>query len=268
MLGTSRLLRTLRNSNYPQDYREQMGAVVALVGRLVDIVASLMPIGIPAGDDDRQRIRNLAISIGNIRVDLLSGKIPIALELHHASQPSGGVPLLREMEKTVSLIPEVFFGAESMDELRLSAADDKRPPTFLVPDAFSNLDHLKFGLKGGLAASLCYIIYNAIAWPGISTAITTCLLTALSTVGFSRQKQILLFSGAVVGGVLFGMGAQIFIFLTSTRLLDLRFYSSQLVPWPLSLQRQALDWLILAYKSSSRSTSLIFKNSRNRSHSA
>lgn len=85
MLGTSRLLRTLRNSNYPQDYREQMGAVVALVGRLVDIVASLMPIGIPAGDDDRQRIRNLAISIGNIRVDLLSGKIPIAIELHHAS---------------------------------------------------------------------------------------------------------------------------------------------------------------------------------------
>lgn len=65
----------MRNSNYPQDYREQMGAVVALVGRLVDIVASLMPIGIPAGDDDRQRIRNLAISIGNIRVDLLSGKI-------------------------------------------------------------------------------------------------------------------------------------------------------------------------------------------------
>jgi multidrug resistance protein MdtO len=71
------------------------------------------------------------------------------------------------------------------------------------------LDHLKFGLKGGLAASLCYIIYNAIAWPGISTAVTTCLLTALSTVGFSRQKQILRFTGAIVGGFLFGMGAQI-----------------------------------------------------------
>jgi multidrug resistance protein MdtO len=55
------------------------------------------------------------------------------------------------------------------------------------------------------------MIYNSIAWPGISTAVTTCLLTALTTVGFSRQKQILRFSGAVVGGFLFGIGAQVFI---------------------------------------------------------
>ncbi|WP_353070949.1 hypothetical protein [Tunturiibacter gelidiferens] len=31
LLGTSRLRHTLRNSNYPREYREQMGAVVALV---------------------------------------------------------------------------------------------------------------------------------------------------------------------------------------------------------------------------------------------
>jgi multidrug resistance protein MdtO len=211
MLGTSRLRRTLRTSNYPQDYREQMGAVVALVGRLVDTAASLTPIGTPAGGDDRQRIRALATSIGSIRADLLRGKAPHAIELHDASQPSGGVPLLREMEKTVSLIPEVFSGAAPMGEFGISASEDKQPSTFLVRDAFSNLDHLKFGLKGGLAASLCYMIYNAIAWPGISTAITTCLLTALTTVGFSRQKQILRFAGAIVGGIVFGMGAQIVV---------------------------------------------------------
>jgi multidrug resistance protein MdtO len=66
-------------------------------------------------------------------------------------------------------------------------------------------------LKGCLAASLCYIIYNSIDWPGISTAITTCLLTALSTVGASRQKQVLRFAGAIGGGVEVGMGAQVFI---------------------------------------------------------
>ena len=47
--------------------------------------------------------------------------------------------------------------------------------------------------------------------PGISTAVTTCLLTALSTIGSSRQKQILRFAGALVGGFIFGMGSQIFI---------------------------------------------------------
>jgi multidrug resistance protein MdtO len=58
---------------------------------------------------------------------------------------------------------------------------------------------------------LCYIIYNGVDWPGISTAVTTCFLTALSTVGSSRQKQVLRISGALVGGFLIGMGSQIFI---------------------------------------------------------
>jgi len=66
-------------------------------------------------------------------------------------------------------------------------------------------------VKGCLAASSCYVIYNAIAWPGISTAVTTCLLTALTTIGSSHQKQILRICGAVVGGFVLGMGSQIFI---------------------------------------------------------
>ena len=55
------------------------------------------------------------------------------------------------------------------------------------------------------------MIYNAVAWPGISTSVTTCLLTALSTVGASRQKQMLRIAGAIVGGFVIGMGSQIFI---------------------------------------------------------
>jgi multidrug resistance protein MdtO len=70
---------------------------------------------------------------------------------------------------------------------------------------------MQFALKGCLAASLCYVVYNAVAWPGINTAVTTCLLTALSTIGSSRQKQILRFAGALVGGFLLGMGSQVFI---------------------------------------------------------
>jgi multidrug resistance protein MdtO len=211
MLGTSRLRRTLRTSNYPRDYSEQMGAVIALVGRLVDIAASLTHIGVRVGSDDRKRIRALATSIGSIRADLLSGKPPNEIELSDAGEHLGGIPLLREMEKTVLLIPVVFSGTGSLSDLGLPPSDAKQPPTFLAADAFSNLEHLKFGLRGGLAASICYIIYNAIAWPGISTAVTTCLLTALSTVGLSRQKQILRFSGAIVGGFILGMGAQVFI---------------------------------------------------------
>src|SRR5260370_21089204 len=97
-----------------------------------------------------------------------------------------------------------------MDEYR--APEDEAPELkILVPDALTNPEHLQFALKGCFAASLCYIVYDSIAWPGINTAVTTCLLTGLSTIGASRQKQILRFAGALVGGFLIGMGSQIFI---------------------------------------------------------
>jgi multidrug resistance protein MdtO len=211
LLGTSRLRYTLRDSKYSREYREQMGAVLALVGRLIDIAASLMYVEIRVDVEYRERLQDLARSISTIRADMLSGRIPHAIDMDGGHEPSGGVPLFRELEKTVMLIPEVFSDTEPLSELGFSTFDKKRPSTVLTPDAFSNLDHLKFGLKGGLAASLCYIIYNAIAWPGISTAVTTCLLTALSTSGSSRQKQVLRFAGAIVGGFFFGMVAQIVI---------------------------------------------------------
>jgi multidrug resistance protein MdtO len=62
----------------------------------------------------------------------------------------------------------------------------------------------------GRTTSACYIIYNAIDWPGIST-VTTCMLTALSTIGSSHQKQILRIGGCLIGGLVIGMGSQIFV---------------------------------------------------------
>jgi len=56
------------------------------------------------------------------------------------------------------------------------------------------------------------MLYTSVNWPGISTAVVTCAFTALTTIGASRQKQVLRILGAAVGGFVFGMGAQIFIF--------------------------------------------------------
>jgi multidrug resistance protein MdtO len=210
MLGTSLLRRILRRSTYSRHYDEEMGAVVALVGRLVDIAANLTQLNIHVSGDDRQRIRYLAASIAGIRSDLLNRRTPGRIEFGSEREASGGFPLLREMEKTVSLIPDVFSGSESISEYLPSPPAGKQRST-LFTAAVSNPEHLKFALKGCLAASLCYIIYNSIDWPGISTAVTTCLLTALSTIGSSRQKQVLRFAGAIVGGFLIGMGSQVFI---------------------------------------------------------
>src|SRR5258705_9383418 len=205
--GTSRLRQILRVSDYSLDYREQLGAVVALVGRLVDIAANLTYFSIQSSDNDRKRLRALAQHIANLRADLLSARIPPP-PIEFSGSPE--IPLLREMEKTFALIPDVFASSNDFSAKPTPQSEDS-PVRLFARDALSNSDHIKFGLKGCLAASLCYIIYTSLAWQGISTAVVTCILTALTTVGSSRQKQVLRVTGAIVGGVVAGIGSQVFI---------------------------------------------------------
>jgi len=210
MVGTSRLRRLLVRSTWSLHYREQMGGLVALVGRLVDIAANLTQIEIQPSEKARARMRELAKIIAGIRGDLVSGKVPTSIKFDGVSEVSYTVPLLSEIERTVSLIPEAFTGSQSLNtDAPLPSGDP--PSRLFVPDAVSNADHIKFALKGCLAASLCYLIYTSLDWPGISTAVVTCVLTALTTIGASRQKQVLRITGAIVGGFIFGMGAQIFV---------------------------------------------------------
>jgi len=185
-----------------------VGAVVALVGRLVDIAANLVALGIQVSGDDRKRIGTLARIIGSIRADLLSSRSPCLSEpLRDVDTP---IPLLREMERTVALITEVFTGSQSLSGYAPLPSGDEPATGLFVADAVSNPEHVKFALKGCLAASLCYIVYTAVDWPEISTAVVTCVLTALTTIGASHQKQILRFTGAIAGGAV-GILAQVFI---------------------------------------------------------
>jgi multidrug resistance protein MdtO len=212
MLGTSRLRSILRRASYSPQYGERMAAIVALTGRLVDLAANLAHFEIHIPDEeDRKRIARLAESVASIRNDLLKEKIPSPITFDSNADIAHGVPLLREMQVTVSQISEVFAHSPSLDPNAPTQISTETPWTLFAPDAFSNVEHIKFGLRGCFAAGLCYMFYNAVDWPGISTAITTCLLTALTTIGASRQKQVLRFGGAILGGVILGMGAQIFI---------------------------------------------------------
>jgi hypothetical protein len=75
--------------------------------------------------------------------------------------------------------------------------------------------HCRLRDGGGLGviscAMVCYITYTALDWSVLSTSVLTCFIAALSTIGASRQKQVLRLSGAFIGGILFGMGAQVFV---------------------------------------------------------
>lgn len=208
MLGTSRLRRLLKRSAASMSYGEKMGAVVALVGRMVDITANLMHLSPQFSQDDRKRIRTLTGNLAIIRGELMAERAPAPIR--SADRLGFALPLLGELEKTVSMIPEVFTGAYAVSAYAPLPPGHAPPARLFAPDALTNPEHIKFTLKGCLAASLCYLIYMSLDWPGISTAVTTCFLTALSTIGSSHQKQVLRITGALAGGAL-GMLAQIFI---------------------------------------------------------
>jgi multidrug resistance protein MdtO len=208
-VGTSRLRSTIKRSGSAAHYRDRTGALVALAGRLTDIALTLTCLDTSFSGADREHALALAGNLAAIRADLTAGKIPrrIKTDLHHDSP---GVPLLHELEDTMRLIPEVFAGSEPQTDRLVSPPPAESSWKLFVADAWSNPEHVRFALKGCLAASLCYVAYNVLFWPGISTAVTTCLLTALTTIGASHQKQALRFGGALIGCII-AIGAQIFV---------------------------------------------------------
>jgi len=213
-VGTARLRRLLNRSGYSAHFISQMNAAVSLLGRLVDMAASLRLFcasqSIEISTEDRERCARLAEKISATRQDLGLRRLPRPINLPHQGQRSN-LPFLPAMETTTALIPQVFAGAESINEFIPAPMDDEVKQPFIVPDAFSNPDHLKFAIRGMLAAVASYVIYTAIDWRGLSTCIPTCIITALSTIGSSRQKQFLRLGGAIIGGIIVGMGAQVFI---------------------------------------------------------
>jgi multidrug resistance protein MdtO len=213
-VGTSRLGRLILRSDYSRHFKTQMGTASALVRRLVDIAANFqLSLSERAGaidSADRLRCQRLADQVAEIGRSLTLRQLPAEIKQPLQEIPSQ-LPFLPTMETIVALIPHAFSGAESMDVLIPEPLDEEGARHIFVADAFSNPGYVQFALRGALAAMVCYITYTALDWPGLSTSVITCFITALSTIGSSRQKQVLRLSGVAIGGFIFGMGAQVFV---------------------------------------------------------
>jgi multidrug resistance protein MdtO len=212
-VGTSRLRRLIIRSQYSSHFKAQLGTAVALVGQLTDVAANFqfaLNERAPINPADKARCQRLAYGVENLCKDLVQRRLPQKIQRPALEQPSE-LPFLSAMERIVALIPEAFSGSSTMAEFVPAPLDEEEPKRFFSSDAFSNPAHLQFALRGTLASMACYIIYTAIDWPELSTSIATCIITALSTIGSSRQKQLLRLGGAIIGGIIFGMGAQVFV---------------------------------------------------------
>jgi multidrug resistance protein MdtO len=210
MIGTGRLRTTLQRQGLDPTRRAQRAALISLGSRLIGLAADLGHTPPGLGDDDVIRLRALSERLGAIRTELRESGVVSESAAVLEGQPSPSFPVLQEMERTVALLTEVF----QRDEMVAGFQD---PPGrdwwrgLLLPDAFQNPEYLRFAFAGCLAASVCYVLYNALDWPGIFPSVLTCIVTALSTTGSSVQAQFLRIAGFVAGGLILGISAQILI---------------------------------------------------------
>jgi multidrug resistance protein MdtO len=144
------------------------------------------------------------LSVGETPPERATG---MAIEHPIGSDPT----LLDRVENLVRSIISMPTKEGVEDDKELVALPASEVP-ILIPGVLRQPQTVAFALKLSLCATVCYIIYQAVAWPGIATAVTTVLITGLSTSAAIKQKLVFRFVGSTIGGLLFGLGATAFLF--------------------------------------------------------
>ena len=121
-----------------------------------------------------------------------------------------GIAALRRVEETLEAIMAMPVHSGDSDEELIVLPANRIP--FFLPGALEAKSTFTFGLKLSFCATLCYILYHALDYPEISTAVTTVLVSGLTTTGAMKQKLAHRLAGAIVGGLLFGLGSIVFLF--------------------------------------------------------
>lgn len=207
VVGPLQLLKLVRAIEpWLKKYEAELRAQFIVVDRLVTAAAVLETQDVPTGGEAaRQRLLRLADACARWRTAIKHHEPPAVPAPSPSVRPSAkeepdALPALAEMERAAELMPFTFPGRELPAELKLAPGQDQGG--LLAPDAFANPEHLRFAIKGALASFVCYLIFTLSAYPGIYTAVITCIVCSLSTVGASLQKGVLRFAGSAVGGAL------------------------------------------------------------------
>ena len=209
VVGVGALRRYVARSNYDTLERMQKSTLVSLTGRSVDFAAALVTSLPDFYPSLRVRAAGLVPRVRELQDCIRTNRLPTPWQ--PAPDPSAATPLFNELESMIGLMFSVFESSTSIDPRLEILEQPQSSNRIFVEDAFTNPEHLRYTLGGTFAAMVCYMLYVGLDWPGLSTSVTTCVLTALTNIGASRQKQLLRVIGAILGGVVFGLGSQLFV---------------------------------------------------------
>jgi multidrug resistance protein MdtO len=119
--------------------------------------------------------------------------------------------LLDRVEAAIHSILVMPSDVSPAKNKELATLPSKAVPLF-IPGAIRDRDNVTFSLKISLCATICYILYHAIDWPGTSSSVITVMVTGLTTTGAMKQRLMFRLLGATVGGLILGLGATAFVF--------------------------------------------------------
>lgn len=83
----------------------------------------------------------------------------------------------------------------------LSKLSPEKVP-FAAPDIWRNPMYMHHAIKGTAAATICYMLYSIVDWPGIHTAMITCYVASLGTTADTLHKLTLRIIGCLLGAAL------------------------------------------------------------------
>jgi multidrug resistance protein MdtO len=217
--GMGDLRDLLADSNYVEEYKEQLSAVLALTGQLVELSFNLSESTIPLSKRDLGCCLIVADRVSSIRASLMKEEAPDWLGTPDTLHADSAI--LVEIERTADLIAQSFDDGSSTVHHHLPTTVAPSPNQgIFVPDAFKSMEHFKFALRGMLTGLFCYLFYMSTGWMAPGGSIATCFLTALPNTGASRHKLTLRFSGFFLGACVLGLTAEVLILPRIDTLLE------------------------------------------------
>jgi multidrug resistance protein MdtO len=179
---------------------------ITMQAQLMDQAAAFASAQVAHTEALRQRCARIAEDCGRLAEHMAPNPERIKMP-----EEGAAIAILDHVEETVGTL----FSMPRMKDLEGDKALISLPAKdvpLLVPGALRSPDTVAFALKLSLCTTLCYIIYHAVDWPGISTAVLTVIITALSTSGAMKQKLLYRLIGSIIGGLVLGLGCTAFVF--------------------------------------------------------
>jgi len=180
---------------------------ITMLAQLMDVSAAFGSQNPTSNDPEVQRrCAQIALEC----TALLEDRTP-QHEDYKAPGTESALTLLERVEGNLHIISSMPIDFSPDRDSQLVALPSSKA-SLLIPGAFKDPSTWAFGLKISLCATLCYIVYFAVDWPGISTSVTTVLIAGLATTGAIKQKFAFRLAGALIGGLILGIGSTVFLF--------------------------------------------------------